>query len=247
MSDETHLLAIALLVVAMMYAAVGQAGASGYIAVMGVAGFGPLAMKTTALALNLVVAGIGSALFLKAGRLSWRTVWPFAVLGFPFSFLGGAVELPEEVYFPIVGFVLILSAIQMLRAAISSPARDLERVRPAPVAGGLVAGAVIGFLSGITGTGGGVFLAPVLLGMKWGTVRQTAATTAVYNLMNSVAALVGAHAAWDHIPADLPKWIVAVGVGGALGAWVGSRLLSDRILRIVLGILLLVSGGKLVW
>jgi len=66
---------------------------------MGVAGFAPLAMKTTALSLNLVVAAIGTAFFLRAGRLSWRNVWPFAVLGFQFSVLGGAVHLPKHVYF----------------------------------------------------------------------------------------------------------------------------------------------------
>jgi uncharacterized membrane protein YfcA len=244
MNSEAVLVPIAFVFIAMIYAAVGQAGASGYIAVMGVAGFGPLSMKTTALALNLVVAGIGTALFLHAGRISWRNVWPFAVLGFPFSVLGGAVELPEHLYFPIVGFVLVLSAIQMARAALRAPTQDPVVVVAPPVAGALVTGAVIGFISGVTGTGGGVFLAPIILGMKWGTARQSAATTAVYNLMNSGAALAGAYAAWDHIPGDLPRWLVAVAAGGALGAYVGSRFLSDRCLRIILAIVLLVSGTK---
>lgn len=246
MNSEAVLVPIAFLFIAMIYAAVGQAGASGYIAVLGVAGFGALSMKTTALALNLVVAGIGTALFLHAGRFSCRNVWPFAVLGFPFSVLGGAVELPEHLYFPIVGFVLVLSAIQMARAALQAPTQDHGVVVAPPIAGALITGAVIGFISGVTGTGGGVFLAPIILGMKWGTARQTAATTAVYNFMNSGAALAGAYAAWDHIPADLPKWLVAVAAGGALGAYLGSRFLTDRCLRIILAIVLLVSGIKFV-
>lgn len=247
LDSETLLFSIAFLTTALIYAAVGQAGASGYIAIMGLAGFAPLAMKTTALSLNLLVAAIGSILFLRAGRLSWRNVWPFAVLGFPFSMLGGAVHLPESVYFPVVGTVLILSALQMARTAFMGKAANSDAPVTPPFAAALATGAVIGFVSGTTGTGGGVFLAPVILSMNWGTARQTAATTAVYNLMNSGAALMGAYAAWDHIPPSLPIWLCAVAIGGILGAYIGSRYLSDRWLRGILSFLLFVSGVKLIW
>ncbi|KRW96993.1 sulfite exporter TauE/SafE family protein [Paracoccus sp. MKU1] len=247
MDIDTALLSAAFLVIALIYAAVGQAGASGYIAVMGLAGFTPLAMKTTALSLNLLVAVIGTALFLKAGRLSWRNVWPFAILGFPFSLIGGAVQLPKAVYFPVVGALLILSALQMGRTALRGKALAADKPVTPPFEAALATGAVIGFISGTTGTGGGVFLAPIILSMNWGTARQTAATTAVYNLMNSGAALIGAYAAWDHIPAALPTWLGAVAVGGALGAFAGSRYLPDRWLRAILAVLLLFSGLNLVW
>lgn len=213
---------------------------------MGLAGFAPLAMKTTALSLNLVVAGIGTAMFLKAGRISWRNVWPFAVLGFPFSALGGALQLPENAYFAAVGTVLILSALQMARTAFRRRSSAPEVTVPPPFAAALAIGAVIGFVSGTTGTGGGVFLAPIIISMNWGTARQSAATTAVYNLMNSAAALVGAYAAWDQIPRELPVWLLAVAAGGCVGAFVGSRYLSDRWLRTILALLLLLSGLKLV-
>lgn len=246
MDFDTALLAVSFLVIALTYAAVGQAGASGYIAIMGLAGFTPLAMKTTALSLNLLVAAIGTVLFLRAGRLSWRNVWPFAILGFPFAMLGGAVQLPESIYFPVVGIVLILSALQMARTALRSGARAPEAPVTPPFAAALATGAVIGFVSGTTGTGGGVFLAPVILSLNWGTARATAATTVVYNVLNSAAALIGAHAAWDHIPASLPIWLVAVGAGGSAGAYIGSRYLSDRWMRRILAALLLVSGIKLI-
>ncbi|GAA0310445.1 sulfite exporter TauE/SafE family protein [Rhodovulum strictum] len=245
MDSATLFLAAAFLGVAALYASVGQAGASGYLAVMALAGFAAPAMKTTALALNMAVAGIGTVLFLRAGRLGWRNVWPFAVLGFPFSMLGGAVHLPERVYFPIVGAVLILSAAQMARTALRGPTGLARPPRPPPIAAALFTGAAIGFVSGTTGTGGGVFLAPVILAMNWGTPRQTAATCAVYNLMNSAAALLGAHAVWDQIPAALPLWLIAVALGGSIGAVIGSRYLSDRWLRGILALLLLGSGLKL--
>lgn len=247
MDTETLVLAVAFLLIAVLYASVGQAGASGYLAVMALAGFAPIAMKTTALALNLAVAAIGTALFLRAGRLDWRNVWPFALLGFPFSMLGGAVQLPERVYFPVVGTVLILSALQMARTALRVQSAAPEATRPAPFLPALLTGAAIGFISGTTGTGGGVFLAPVILAMNWGTARETAATTAVYNLMNSAAALVGAYATWSQIPTSLPVWLIAVAAGGTLGAVIGSRYLSDRWLRGILALLLLGSGLKLVF
>ena len=239
-------LAAGFCLIALVYSAVGQAGASGYIAAMSLAGFAPAVMKTTALALNLLVAGIGSFQFLRAGRLSWREVYPFALLGFPFSFLGGALQLPERVYYPVVGAVLLLSAGQMARSALRRPGAPLPApVRP-PFLAALATGAVIGFMSGTTGTGGGVFLAPVILAMRWGTARQTAATTAVYNLMNSAAALLGAHGLWHELPAALPWWLVAVAAGGTIGAFAGSRFLSDRWLRGILALLLFVSGVRLV-
>lgn len=245
LDTEVFWLALVFLVIAVIYAAVGQAGASGYIAVMGLFGFAPLAMKTTALALNLMVAAIGTAWFMKSGRLSWRSVYPFAVLGFPFSMLGGSIQLEAGVYYPVVGAILVLSALQMAHSALNRPAGTVAPPKEPPFWAALATGALIGFVSGTTGTGGGVFLAPVILAMRWGTAHQTAATTAVYNLMNSAAALIGAYAYWDQIPASLPLWLVAVAAGGTVGAFFGSRYLSDRWLRGILAVLLLASGLKL--
>ncbi|WP_440983035.1 sulfite exporter TauE/SafE family protein [Shinella sumterensis] len=247
METETIWLAAAFLLIATLYSSVGQAGASGYIAIMALYGFAPASMKITALALNLLVAGIASYHFLRNGRLAWRDVYPFAVLGFPFSLIGGTIQLPHSVYYPVVGVVLIASALQMARSALrrSSPV-SREPTTP-PFLPALATGAVIGFVSGTTGTGGGVFLAPVIFAMNWATARRTAAITAVYNLMNSAAALIGAHALWGALPAKMPIWLVAVAVGGVLGASLGSRYLSDRWLRWILALLLLFSGGKMLW
>ena len=111
----------------------------------------------------------------------------------------------------------------------------------------LLTGAVIGFVSGTTGTGGGIFLAPVILSMNWVSLRRTAAVTAAYNLLNSAAALIGAYSILGSIPQALPVWLVAVGIGGAIGAFVGSRYLPDSVLRYILAIILFVSGVKLVF
>jgi uncharacterized membrane protein YfcA len=243
---EALWLALVFLVVALVYASVGQAGASGYIAAMGLLGMAPLAMKTTALALNLLVAGIGTFQFWRTGLLSWRAVYPFALLGFPFSLLGGAIQLPTRVYYPLVGVVLLLSAAQMVRSARRKAGDGPAPALRPPFVPALLTGAAIGLVSGTTGTGGGVFLAPVILAMNWASVRQTAATTAVYNLMNSGAALAGAYAAWDHVPPAMPLWLGAVGLGGAIGAFFGSRHLPETWMRYVLALLLFASGLRLV-
>jgi uncharacterized membrane protein YfcA len=245
LSAESTWLAGAFLLVALLYGAVGQAGASGYLAVMSFASLAPAAMKTTALALNLAVAAIATLIFQRAERLSRRSVWPFAALGFPFSLLGGAVQLPEQLYFRVVGLLLLLSAALMLRAALRRTSLPPPAAASPPFPAALATGALIGFLSGTTGTGGGVFLAPVLIGLRWATPRQAAATTATFNLVNSAAALLGAFASWHAIPAALPGWLVAVSLGGALGAFAGSRYLPDRWLRATLALLLAVSGLRL--
>lgn len=242
--DETILLAVLFLIVAALYAAVGQAGASGYLAAMGMFGLAPTVMKPTALALNLLVAGLGTFQFWRSGLFSWRTFYPFAVLGFPFSLLGGSVQLPGHIYYPVVGIILILSGIQMIRSAMTKKIA-VESAEAPPFLPALLTGAVIGFVSGTTGTGGGIFLAPIILAMNWVSLRRTAAVTAAYNLLNSAAALAGAYASIKSIPSGLPLWLVAVGLGGVAGSLVGSRYLSDRTLRFILSAVLLVSGTKL--
>lgn len=237
---------VGLFVVALIYASVGQAGATGYIAVFGLAGIDPIAMKSAALMLNLLAAGIGTYQFWRVGRLSWRDIYPFAVLGIPFSLIGGATQLPGDVYLPLVGGLLIVAAGLMVRSAVQrKQPQDTDAIK-APFWPALATGAIIGFVSGTTGTGGGVFLAPVILAMRWGTVRQMAAITAVYNLMNSGAALLGSYVTWSQVPSAMSYWIVAVAAGGVIGAFVGSRLLPDRWMRGVLALLLLAAGAKMI-
>ena len=209
---------------------------------MGAFGLPPEVMKPTALALNVLVAAIGTLLFRRAGLLTWRNFYPFAVLGFPFSLLGGAIALPAAHYYPAVGIVLLASAGFIIRPARrgGESAGDDPPFLPA-----LLTGAAIGFVSGVTGTGGGVFLAPVILAMNWISPRRTAAVTAAYNLVNSAAALAGAAATLPALPPSLPLWLGAAGTGGVVGALAGSRLLPERVLRPLLALVLFVSGLRL--
>ena len=244
---ETIGLGAAFLIIAALYASVGQAGASGYLAAMGLAGLDPAIMKPTALALNVLVASIGTFHFWREGRFSWRTFYPFAVLGFPFSVIGGAINLPIHIYYPVVGAILLLAAIQLVRSAMKTIAVEKASPHAPPFLPALLTGAGIGLVSGVTGTGGGVFLAPIILIMNWVNVRRAAAVSAAYNLLNSVAALAGAYATLNRLPTPLPWWLIAAGVGGLVGTSVGSRYLPDHALRYLLAVVLIVSGLKLIF
>lgn len=247
MSGETSALSVLFLLIAVIYASVGQAGATGYLAAMALFHLTPAAMKITALFLNLLVATIGTFQFWRGGYLSLRTFYPFGVLGIPFSLLGGALQLPGHAYYPAVGVILALSGLLMVRSATTRVDKNIPPPDQPPFLGALIAGGVIGFVSGTTGTGGGVFLAPVILSMNWVGIRRAAAVTAAYNMLNSGAALIGAFRILEAAPPALPIWLVAVGAGGAMGAYIGSRRLPERALRTILAVILLTAGAKLLF
>jgi uncharacterized membrane protein YfcA len=244
MSD--HALSVILAVIAALYASVGQAGGTGYVAVMGLLNYGPEVIKPTALALNVLVAAIGCWRFARAGLLTWRSCYPFGILGAPFSLLGGATHLPPALYQPIVGALLLVASVQMIRSARSAAEADREAPSTPPFIPSLLTGAGIGFVSGMTGVGGGIFLAPVLLTFGWVETRQASAVSATFNLLNSAAALAGAAATMPALPAALPWWLIAVGVGGFFGSWLGVRYLPATALRYILAALLLAAGFRMV-
>lgn len=245
MVGETALAGM-ILIIATLYAAVGQAGASGYLAVMGMAGLDPAMMKPTALALNLLVAAIGTARFARAGLFRWRTVYPFGVLGLPFSFAGGLIALPQRLYYPLVGGILLLAGLELARSTwLAGRAAPVRAPDHPPFLPALFSGAGIGFLSGMTGTGGGIFLAPLILLMGWVDIRQAATVSAAFNLLNSASALAGTWTTLAVLPPVLPWWLAAAGVGGMIGAWLGSRHLPATALRSLLSAILVLSGIKM--
>jgi uncharacterized membrane protein YfcA len=241
--DPQHVLfSLVLAAIAAAYAAVGQAGATGYIAAMGLAGFASDVIRPAALALNTLVAVIGTARFARAGHLRWHGAYPFILLGLPCSVLGGATHLPASIYQPLVGALLIVAAWQMARLARSAAA--IDEVTPAhpPLMYSVLVGAVIGFVAGVTGIGGGIFIAPLVLSLRWLNTRHAAGLSALFNLLNSAAALAGLWSTSPHLPAELPQWLAATALGAIVGSWLGARHLPARVLRYVLAALLLVGG-----
>jgi uncharacterized protein len=243
--DTTAIISLALLFLAaaVLYSSVGHAGASGYLAAMALFGLAPTMMKPTALVLNIFVATIATLRFSRAGYFSWSTLWPFAMGSIPFAFTGGAINLSGGIYKPIVGFVLLFGAI---RLAWPTQHQSMPSAKSVPVLPALMSGAGIGFLSGLTGTGGGIFLSPLLLFMGWAETRESAGVSAAFILVNSLAGLAGNLASMRSLPAALPIWVTAAVIGGIIGTELGSRKLASRTLRYLLAVVLVVAGLKLI-
>ncbi|HMV85411.1 MAG TPA: TSUP family transporter, partial [Blastocatellia bacterium] len=167
MTPESLLLLIfAVAMVALLYSCVGHAGASGYIAAMVLAGVSTTVIRPTALVLNIFVACIGAFQFWRAGHFSWRLFWPFAALSVPLAFWGGRISLPTHWLKVLLGLTLLYSAIRFF----IQPKEENEIHEPS-VPAALCVGAVLGLLSGLTGTGGGIFLTPLMIFLRWGTTK----------------------------------------------------------------------------
>lgn len=235
------LLVAGVLVVAVLYSSVGHAGASGYIAVMSLAGLAPAEIRPTALLLNVLVATITALQFRRAGHFSWPLFWPFALLAVPMAFLGGSLDLPARAFRILVGLVLLASALNLLLR----PPPDVEGGRPSP-ATALLVGAGIGLFAGLTGTGGGIFLTPVLLLRRWARAKAAAAVSALFILVNSLAGLAGNFSSTRELPGVALPLAAAVLVGGFAGSWLGSRRLPHLAIKRLLAAVLVIAGTKLV-
>jgi uncharacterized membrane protein YfcA len=236
------LLAACMFLGAALYTSVGHAGASAYIALMALFGLAPTVMRPTALTLNILVAALTSFRYVNARLFRWRVLWPFLLGAVPFAFLGGAVQLPGAYYKPLVGAVLLFSGARLLWP------RELKSSRgpsDPPIWAGVICGVAIGFLSGLTGTGGGIFLSPILLFVGWSETRVASGVAAVFILCNSVAGLFGNIAIVKALPSDLWIYAIAVTLGAMLGTTLGIQWRPPMILK-ALGVVLLVAGLKLI-
>jgi len=201
----------------------------------------PSVMKPVALVLNILVAGLASVQFARAGHFRWGVFWPFVVTSAPMAFLGGSLQLPVAAYKPIVGAVLLYAAVRL-----ALPVKHADgTTKPVPIVPALALGVVLGFVSGLVGVGGGIFLSPLLLGLRWAGVKETSATSALFILVNSAAGLLGHLASVRSLPPQTPLWAVAAVAGGALGATLGARRLPPPVIRRLLAVVLVVAGGKL--
>jgi uncharacterized membrane protein YfcA len=230
-----------ILAIAFLYSSVGHAGASGYIAVMSLAGLSPAFIKPTALTLNILVAILGTWHFWRAGHFRWDLFWPFALFSVPLATVGGYLTLPPKAFMVLVGIVLLASAVRFL----VDPKEPAETHPPSrPVALGV--GGALGLLAGLTGTGGGVFLTPLLIFMKWTPTKTASAISVMYILFNSIAGLTGHIMKTHKPPTFVVPLVIAALVGGAAGSYLGSRHFSPILIKRLLAAVLIIAGLKLI-
>ena len=217
-------LAALFLIIAVAYASVGHAGASGYIAAMSLFGLAPATIRPVALALNVLVASIGVWRFHRAGLVDWKRLLPFVLGSMPTAFLAAKyLHSPELI----------------------KPVRDDDSARAPNPLFAFGAGAAIGVVSGLTGTGGAIFLTPLLLFAHWAKTREASGLSAGFVLANSLAGLAGLNAAAIRFPPSMPLWFGAVALGALLGTRLGTAKLPVPMLKRILAVVLLVASGKL--
>ncbi len=236
------LLFIAVGLIAFLYSSVGHAGASGYIAVMTLWGLAPTVIRPTALVLNILVASIGAFQFWRAGHFVWKLFWPFALLSIPAAYFGGYLQPSASVLRILIGLVLLFSAVRLIFHR-NDPPNVLSPSQPMAIS----LGAGLGFLSGLTGTGGGIFLTPLLLFCRWAYIRQAAAVSALFILVNSIAGLVGYFTKVRSIPSLGFILAAAAIIGGIAGSHLGSRRFAVRVISLFLATVLLIAGTKLIF
>ena len=232
------LLACGFAVAAMLYASVGHGGASGYLAVMALAGFAPTEMRWMALWMNILVSGLATLMFLRYFR--WGLFWPFSLAAIPCAWIGGMVEVTPTAFYWLVGFALLAAAIRLFVPDGGNDSKPLCL----PVA--VVSGAIIGIVSGLVGVGGGIFLTPLLMLSKWANPRQAAAVSAPFILLNSLAGIGGMHTSGNGgaLPNGLLLYGTAAVLGGLFGGWWGSFQARPAWLRPTLAVVLMVAAFK---
>jgi uncharacterized membrane protein YfcA len=242
--DSTTIVWIAALmaIAAALYSSVGHGGASAYLAIMALFSVAPETMRPTALALNLVVATFAATRFALQRQTNWRILIAFAVTAVPAAFVGGGIDLAPTIYRPLVGAMLLLAAARLFW----QPERLAARPAHAPPwAVTAPTGAALGFLAGLTGTGGGIFLSPLIILFGWEDARKTSGIAAAFIVLNSAAGLVGNIASVKQLPPELPFLVASVFAGALLGTWLGvSRLPRHRLLQ-GLAIVLVIAAMKL--
>lgn len=242
MSQEKLILLFALLPgVAFLYASVGHGGASGYLAIMALFGLSASLMKPTALVLNLFVAGISFLLYWRNNHFNFKLFYPFAISSIPAAFLGGLVNLNPLYYKKILALFLIIAVIRILL-----PLKNQSETKAVVLWQALFIGAAIGFLSGMIGIGGGIILSPIILLLQWGNVKESAAVSALFIWVNSLAALLGMF--FNHQAVfyeDMGFMLLLVIPAAIIGAYWGSKKLKFAQLKYVLALVLCIASVKL--
>lgn len=246
MTLEEITLAVLIFIAATLYSSVGHAGASGYLAAMALFGLSPEVMRPAALALNVLVASLATYRYTRAQQNNWRLLIPFVVASIPAAFIGGMIHVPSAFYKPLIGVVLLFSALHLVRTANKSKQTD-GVIRHPSLAAALATGSGLGLLAGLSGTGGGILLSPLLLFMGWSPTRNVSGIAASFILVNSISGLLGNVSSIHSLPSALPFWAIAALLGGLIGTHLGTHTLTVPGIRYMLALVLVIAGGKMLF
>jgi len=242
MNDSNILFYVLLLAIAFLYAAVGHGGASGYLALMVFFSFAPESMRPTALLLNIFVSLIAFSQYFLKGYFQWKLFWPFALASIPAAFLGGLIAIEPGLYKRILGILLLIPIIKLASTKIKSE----YSIQPLNIYAALLIGAAIGFFSGLIGIGGGIILSPIILLMNWADMKHTAAASALFIFVNSIAGLAGIFSINFHFNSEMFIMVLIALTGGLAGSYFGANKFENVLLKRILATVLLIASIKLI-
>lgn len=243
-STELLLVLFALFAVAFLYSSVGLGGGSGYLAVLSMTSFASsntIWLKQYAWSLNLIVAGMAFWYFQKSGHHDRGLSAPFVAASVPMAAIGGFFLVEGAIYDVLLSITLAVAAWRL----VSSDLAEIEVFRPR-TGTAIVVGGVIGLASGVIGIGGGIFLLPALVLGRWASAKEAAATASIFVWLNSLSGLIGASAA-GRIEVDLSLLLPfgsVVMIGGLFGSRFGSRVSSQRGVKELLVVILMIAAFK---
>jgi hypothetical protein len=235
------LLCLSILVVATLYAAIGHGGGSSYIALFVLFNLAPDEIRPTALILNIIVSGIGVFQFYRARQVNFKLLIPFLIGSVPAAYWGGSMHLDTTLYKKILGVLLLLVTVRLFLRLKGSD----KPVHYPPTVISVLVGAVIGFISGVIGIGGGIFLSPVIILMNWGNTKEAASTSAAFILLNSIAGMLALSQKQVIVDPHIYIMGLVVLTGAFAGSYMGSRKLNTQWMNAVLGVVTLVAALKL--
>lgn len=230
-----------LLLIAFLYSSVGHGGASGYLALMAFFSFAPETMRSTALVLNIFVSLIAFIQYYRGGFFSWNLFWPYALASFPAAYMGGLITVDAGLYKKILAILLLFSVVRLLGIPYNKVSFNVKQ----NVFIALFIGAIIGLFSGMIGIGGGIILSPIILLMHWADMKKTAAISALFIFVNSIAGFAGLMTNGFKIRTEMGLMIVIAVLGGVAGSYFGANRYKSEVLNKILAIVLIIASLKL--
>ncbi|MDQ2719886.1 MAG: sulfite exporter TauE/SafE family protein [Bacteroidota bacterium] len=244
LKDYQLLFPLALMLVAFLYASIGHGGASGYLAIMALFDISPENMRSSVLILNLLVSLISFINYWHKGYFRWKVFWVFAISSIPAAFFGAMLPLHENIYKQLLGICLLFSIFRLIGFG---KKKDFEEIHDPRLLQGIIVGGIIGLLSGMIGIGGGVLLSPVILLFHWGNMKETAAVSALFIFVNSLAGISGIATQGFHLNNEIWLWLAVVFIGAILGGFLGSKKFNFTILKYILAVVLSIASVKLLF
>ena len=240
----TIAVAICIGIASLLYATAGQAGGTAFLAVMTFAALPASELRPTALLLNILAGGYSTWRLHRASAIDWRLFAGLALPAIPAAFLGGLIVLSGRLYFSFTGLLLVVAAIIL---AVKGAGKRVDKPRVGPSPATSVIGAGAGLLSGLSGVGGGVFVAPLLITLGLASARRTAGVSAPFILANSVVGFVGTLLAGQRVTPEIGWYAGAAILGSIAGTTIGLRWMSERSTRFVLAAILFIGGVRLIF